>query len=102
MFPVTFGMWIKCKDGELVYERHGQLPFAPYPGLDIEDDALGEFELLQVRWSESEQRFECYSNFDLFEVRSMRWMKRRLKEAGWTKVKHYDETEVEPTKRGRH
>ncbi len=71
MFPVTFGFWVKCKDGELDYERLGELPFAPYPGLDIVDDAFGEFELLQVKWSESEQRFDCYSNFTAFDSRSM-------------------------------
>jgi hypothetical protein len=46
MFAVMFGIWIKCKDGELEYERFADLPFAPYPGLEIEDAAFGEFELL--------------------------------------------------------
>ena len=98
MFPVTFGIWIKCKDGELDYERIAELPFAPYPGLDIEDDVLGDFELLQVRWIGSEQRFECYSNFDLFDSRSMRSVKKRLKEAGWVKVEYDEVIEVKPRK----
>jgi hypothetical protein len=101
MFAVTFGIWIKCKDGELDYERSTELPFAPYPGLDIEDDAFGEFELLQVRWSGSEQRFECYSNFDLFDSRSIRWVKKRLKEAGWVEVECDEIIEVKPKKGGR-
>ena len=43
MFAVTFGIWIKCEDGELDYGRLAELPFVPYPGLEIEDDAFGEF-----------------------------------------------------------
>jgi hypothetical protein len=98
MFAVTFGIWIKCKDGELDYERFAELPFAPYPGLAIGDDACGEFELLQVRWLEFDQRFECYSNFTSFEDRSMRWMKKLLKAAGWNKVEYEEFYEVKPRK----
>jgi hypothetical protein len=96
MFAVTFGIWIKCKDGELDYERVVELPFAPFPGLDIEDEAVGEFKLLQVRWCGSEQRFECFSNFTLFESRSVRWMKKRLKDAGWNQVEYDEIIEVKP------
>lgn len=53
MFSVTFQLYLKCKDGDLSYERFDELPFAPYPGLDIEDDAVGEFEIQFVRWSGS-------------------------------------------------
>ena len=98
MFAVTFGIWIKCKDGELDYGRLAELPFVPYPGLDIEDDALGEFKLLQVRWSGSERRFYCFSNFTLFESHSMRWMKQRLKKAGWVKVEYDEVIEADPMK----
>jgi hypothetical protein len=98
MFAVHFGIWIKCKDGELDYERSTHLPFAPYPGLDIEDEALGEFELLQVRWSEEDECFYCFSNYLLFESRSMRWLKHRLKQAGWTKVEFTEVIEVKPRK----
>lgn len=101
MFTVTFGIWVKCSDGELDYERTTSLPFVPYPGLDIEDDAFGEFEILQVRWSEAEQRFSCYSNFTLLESRSMRWMRKRLKDAGWKKVEYDEIHEVQPKRERR-
>jgi hypothetical protein len=96
MFAVTFTIWVKCKDGELEYERLEEVPFVPYPELEIEDDALGEFDVLQVRWSGSEQRFFCYSNFTFFESRSMRCMRRRLKAAGWKKVEFDEVFEVKP------
>ena len=98
MFAVTFGIWIKCKDGELDYGRLAKLPFVPYPGLEIEDDAFGEFKLLQVRWSGSQRRFYCFSTFTLFESHSIKWMKKRLKEAGWVKVEYDEVIDVDPMK----
>jgi|GEM_PF-4302201 len=98
MFSVTFQIYLKCKDGDLCYERFDELPFAPYPGLDIEDDAVGEFEIQFVRWSGSEQRFYCQSNFTYFEQYSMRTNKKRLKQAGWKEEEREDETKVHPRK----
>ena len=78
MFPVTFQIYLKCKDGDLAFDRFDDLPFAPFPGLGIEDDAVGEFEIQFVRWSGSERRFYCQSNYTLFDKYSIRTNKKRL------------------------
>ncbi len=98
MYHVTFQIYLKCKDGALAFERFDDLPFAPFAGLDIEDDAVGEFEIQFVRWSGSECRFYCQSNYTLFEGYSIRTNKKRLKQGGWKKEERTDETEVRPRK----
>jgi hypothetical protein len=102
MFSITFQLYMKCKDGDLAYERFDELPFVSYPCLCIEDDAVGEFEIQFVRWSGSERRFYCQSNFTGFEKYSMRTNKKRLKQAGW-KAEEYDEYyEVRPRRADLH
>ena len=98
MFSVIFQLYVKCKDGDLEFERFDELPFAPYPGLDIGDDAVGELEIQFVRWSGSERRFYCQSNFDLLDTYSVRTNKRRLRQAGWKEEEREDVIEVRPRK----
>lgn len=96
MFPVTYTLFLKCEDGDLIFERGEELPFVPYAGLAIGDDAVGEFQIEHTLWEGSEKRFFCQSNFTHFDSYTKRINRRRMKEVGWSEVKYEEVTEVRP------
>lgn len=94
MFVVTYLVFVKFGEDSLDFERSEELPFVPFRGLDIEDDALGEFEIERVRWSSEDKSFYCQSNYSLFEKETKRTIVRRMKKGGWQQEQRFDETNV--------
>lgn len=94
MFAVIYTLFLKCKDGDLTFERAEELPFVPYADLAIEDDAVGEFQIEHTLWSGAEKCFSCQSNFNYLDGYSMRSNTMRMKKAGWKEVKHEEVIKV--------
>lgn len=82
-FRVEFSVHLKYDKGETSFRREEHLPFVPFIGLDILDDALGEFEVKHVAWASHVGMLLCQSN-----VEKKHWTIRKacssMKKAGWT------------------
>lgn len=59
MFRVEYAVHLKYAKGRTTFRREQTLPFAPFIGLDILDDALGEFKLEHVAWCHATAIFLC-------------------------------------------
>lgn len=62
MFRVEFAVHLTYQKGVTTFRREEQLPFVPFVGLDILDDALGEFHLEHVAWHAGSQLFLCQAS----------------------------------------
>jgi hypothetical protein len=67
-----------------------KIPFAPFVGLDILDDAIGDFQLEYVAWDPKSKIFLCQSRTRLPHL-SVRQFCARLKAAGWVREKSDDD-----------
>ena len=83
MFRVEFSIHVKYDKGETSFRREDKLPFVPFIGLTILDDALGEFELKHVAWAPGCNMFLCQSN-----LTNKKWTiqeaRNAMKKARWT------------------
>jgi len=84
MYRVEFSAHMKYDKGETTFRREERLPFVPFIGLDVLDDALGQFDLKHVAWAGGDcKMFLCQSN-----VKRREWTIREackvMKKAGWT------------------
>lgn len=82
-FRVSFTLHLRCSDGQTRFEREEHLPFAPFVGLDILDDSLGQFTISQVGWLSERQLFLCHSNVDHC-LWSLDDAVREIARSGWT------------------
>lgn len=59
MFRVEYTLHFWHKKGIASFVREEHLPFAPFIGLDVLDDSLGQFHLDHVAWHTGSQMFLC-------------------------------------------
>ena len=64
MFRVEFSLHVRYKSGWATFCKEAKLPFAPFVGLDILDDSVGQFTLSHVAWHSASQMFLCQSKHD--------------------------------------
>jgi hypothetical protein len=85
-FRVEFSIHMRYDKGETSFRREEQLPFVPFIGLDVLDNALGEFSIKHVAWASGCKMFLCQSN-----VEHTKWTIREackaMKKSGWTEDK---------------
>jgi hypothetical protein len=82
MFRVEFMLHIRQGQKWVVFRRQESIPFAPFVGLDVLDDAVGEFHLKHVAWHSGSQLFLCQA-----EQRQVldRQLAGSLRKVGWIK-----------------
>jgi hypothetical protein len=93
-FSVHFSLFVKHSKGDACFIRQADLPFVPFPGLDVHDDAVGQFKIRDVAWSAEEEMFFCQSHFDYWDDKSLRTVRQRMKRGGWDDEEIVDEEEV--------
>jgi len=82
MFRTHFDLHVYYDKGSTVFMREEALPFVPFIGLDVLDDAIGEFQLEHIAWASDLQAFFCQASKNLTYM-SLRKTKAFLKKAGW-------------------
>ena len=82
MFRVEFALHVQYKQGWATFSKEERLPFAPFIGLDVLDDALGQFTLSHVAWHTASQMFLCQSKHDE-KGKSIRQVCSLLRSAKW-------------------
>ena len=85
MFRVEFTVHMRCRTGTTSFCREEQLPFVPFPGLDVLDDALGEFKLEHVAWHSGSQMFLCQGRVEC-NYWDFRTACPAMAKAGWAEV----------------
>jgi hypothetical protein len=90
MFRIEYALHIKHDSKRYLFLKEGKIPFAPFVGLDILDDAIAEFQLEHVAWEPKSKIFLCQSSKRLPHL-SVRQFCARLKAAGWVRDKSDDE-----------
>ncbi|MEI7684841.1 MAG: hypothetical protein WCL32_07415 [Planctomycetota bacterium] len=93
-YSVTFWLFVQHAKGDICFVRYADLPFVPYPGLDIHDDAVGQFRLDEVAWDADEQMFFCQANWTLWADKSLRTVRKHMKAGDWEEEKIVNEEEV--------
>lgn len=83
MFRVEFAVHIQHKRGWMTFDREEQLPFAPFIGLDILDDALGQFTLRHVAWHSDSRMFLCQGQKEMPGM-TMKAITALMEKHGWT------------------
>lgn len=87
MFRVEFAVHMKYDKGETSFRREEELPFAPFVGLDVLDDALGEFQLKHVAWAGGDcKMFLCQGNVGRKDL-TIRQACKFMKKGGWEEDK---------------
>jgi hypothetical protein len=85
MFRVEFSLHVHYKIGWVTFSKEEPLPFAPFVGLDVLDDALGQFTLTHVAWHSGSQMFLCQTQFEAKDKTSSQ-MAKHLKPGKWIEV----------------
>jgi hypothetical protein len=62
MHRVEFAVHLRYGKGTTTFRREETVPFAPFVGLDLLDDALGEFKIEHVAWCREPAMFLCQGN----------------------------------------
>lgn len=83
MFRVEFSVHLTYFKGITSFQREEELPFAPFVGLDVIDDVLGQFTLEHVAWHSGSSMFLCQSQVER-ETWGIRVACRTMRKAGWT------------------
>jgi hypothetical protein len=82
MYQVKFLMHLHYTARTIIFVRSDAVPFVPFVGLEILDEALGEFRLEQVTWIQEPAKFVCRSS-----MRRHDWPLhkacRSMQKAGW-------------------
>lgn len=89
-FLVEFAVHLYYDKGNTTFQREEQLPFVPFVGLDVLDDALGEFHLEHVAWYSKTSAFYCQSRVDRTYM-NIRSAVRLMSRAGWIEQKELRE-----------
>ena len=84
-FQTEYRLHIQYKQGWATFSREELLDFAPFVGLDILDDSVGQFTLTKVAWfgGGSIKMFMCQSQLK-YPDKSLAQVKKMLKAAGWS------------------
>ena len=84
-FHTEYSLHVQYKQGWATFTRDELLDFAPFVGLDILDDSVGQFTLTHVAWfgGLKVKMFLCQSQLKL-PYKSLTQVKKHLKAAGWT------------------
>lgn len=90
MFRIEYALHIKHDSRRYLFLKAGKIPFAPFVGLDVLDEALGEFELEHVAWDPKSKMFLCQARKHLPHL-TVRQFCARLKAAGWVREKSDDD-----------
>ena len=83
MFRIEFSVHLTFSKGITSFRREEELPFAPFIGLDVLDDVLGQFTLEHVAWHTGSGMFLCQSQVDRKDW-NIKTACRTMAEAGWT------------------
>lgn len=83
-FQTEYRLHIQYKQGWATFARDELLDFAPFIGLDILDDSVGQFTLTNVAWfgGPKIKMFLCQSQLK-YPDKSLAQLKKMLKAAGW-------------------
>lgn len=83
-FRIEYRLHIRYKQGWATFTREELLDFTPFVGLDILDDAVGQFTLTNVAWfgGSKMKMFLCQSQLK-YPNKSLAQVKKLLKAAGW-------------------
>lgn len=86
-FQTEYSLHVHYKQGWATFTREEVLDFAPFVGLDILDDSVGQFTLTHVAWcgGPKAKMFLCQSQ-RMEPDKSLVQVKRMLKAAGWAEV----------------
>ena len=86
MFRVEYAVHLKYAKGTTTFRRETQLPFAPFIGLDVLDNSLGQFTLEQVAWCSEPVMFLCQSSVD-YSHWTLQKACRSMRQVGWEEDK---------------
>jgi hypothetical protein len=81
-FLTEYSLHLHYAEGIANFLREEKLPFAPFIGLTLLDDALGEFKLEHIAWYSEGRMFLCQATVHRVEW-SITQAKRYLAKAGW-------------------
>ncbi len=82
MFRTEFAIHVQFKGGWTTFRREEELPFAPFIGLDVLDDSLGEFQLEHVAWYGPSKLFLCQSQL-IRADQTLRQVQKVFKKSAW-------------------
>jgi hypothetical protein len=87
-FRTEYTLHVRYKQGWASFRREEQLEFAPFVGLDVLDDSVGQFTLTSVAWygGKEGKMFLCQSQLQVRE-KNLQQVKQMLKAAGWIEDK---------------
>lgn len=83
LFRTEYAVHLRYAKGLAHFSREEHLPFAPFVGLDVLDDVLGEFKLDHVAWHTGSGIFICQGTVDR-AYWNLRQAQQAMKKAGWT------------------
>ncbi|WP_254512275.1 hypothetical protein [Anatilimnocola floriformis] len=66
---VIFSLHIEHKEGNASFDRQESVEFAPFVGLTLLDDAVGEFTLMKVCWDSLAKAFYCHAQLNRKQMR---------------------------------
>lgn len=89
-FRIEYELHVKHDSKRFLFLKQGRIPFAPFVGLDVLDDAIASFSLELVTWDPTSQLFLCRTRKALPHL-SPRQFCARLKAAGWVREKTDDD-----------
>jgi hypothetical protein len=95
MFQVEYTFRVKYSNGVATFKRIESIEFAPFVGLHIIDEALGQFQIEWVAWFSLEKLFLCQSTAQRNSM-SFRDLAKTMKQGGWQEER--DERRSESSK----
>ena len=98
MFTTEYSLWLQFAKGSTHFRRIERLPFAPFVGLTILDNGLGQFVLSNVAWCASPQMFLCQAAEKRLDW-TLKQAQKVMSKAGWEEDE--ESREVTPASRRR-
>jgi len=86
MFRVEYAIHIRYRSGWSTFRREDMLPFAPFLGLDVLDDMVGQFTLTSVAWHRESEMFLCQSKLE-YKDRTIRQVAALFRKSHWEEDK---------------
>lgn len=85
-FRTEYSLHILYKSGWVTFTREEELEFAPFVGLDVCDNAIGQFTIVAVAWCGDPKMFLCQARLERKE-KSLRDVTKMLRGFGWVEDK---------------
>lgn len=82
MFTTEYSLWLQFSKGSTHFRRIERLPFAPFVGITILDDVLGQFTLSDVAWCSTPPMFLCQAAEKRLEW-TLKHAQKVMSKAGW-------------------